>query len=80
MAPAKLEDVLLHHEAVADVGVIGVPDLEAGELPKAYVVIKGEHDVTKMELVEYVAGNHHNTLFFKLRKALVPQSLRPRCN
>ena len=77
MAPAKLEDVLLHHEAVADVGVIGVPDLEAGELPKAYVVIKGGHDVTRMELVEYVAGNHHNNLFFKLCKAPVLQSLGP---
>ncbi len=38
VAPAELEALLITHPAVADVAVIGVPDEEAGELPKAYVV------------------------------------------
>ncbi|XP_014668479.1 PREDICTED: 4-coumarate--CoA ligase-like 7 [Priapulus caudatus] len=38
VAPAELEAKLLHHPSVSDVAVIGVPDEEAGELPKAYVV------------------------------------------
>ena len=36
--PAELEALLLRHDAVADAAVIPVPDEEAGEIPKAYVV------------------------------------------
>jgi long-chain acyl-CoA synthetase len=38
VAPAELEAVLLEHPDVADCGVTGVPDEEAGEAPKAFVV------------------------------------------
>ena len=58
VAPATLEDILLRHEAVADVGVIGVPDEEAGELPRAYVVKKQGKDVTETELQLFVAGDN----------------------
>lgn len=40
VAPAELEDLLLGHEMVEDVAVMSVPDEYAGELPKAYVVLK----------------------------------------
>ncbi|KAG9206586.1 hypothetical protein G6514_003419 [Epicoccum nigrum] len=40
VAPAELEDLLLGHEMVEDVAVMSVPDEYAGELPKAYVVVK----------------------------------------
>ena len=36
--PAELEALLITHPDVADVAVIGVPDEECGELPKAFVV------------------------------------------
>jgi acyl-CoA synthetase (AMP-forming)/AMP-acid ligase II len=51
--PAELEALLITHPAVADVAVIGIPDEEAGELPKAFVVVEGE--VTDEELMEFVA-------------------------
>jgi 4-coumarate--CoA ligase len=38
VAPAELEALLLTHPAVGDVAVVGVPDEEAGEAPKAFVV------------------------------------------
>jgi acyl-CoA synthetase (AMP-forming)/AMP-acid ligase II len=38
-APAELEAVLLSHPQVADAAVVGSPDEEAGELPKAFVVV-----------------------------------------
>jgi acyl-CoA synthetase (AMP-forming)/AMP-acid ligase II len=44
VAPAELESVLLGHPAIADACVIGIADEEAGEVPKAFVVKKGEID------------------------------------
>lgn len=47
-------EALLHtHPNVLDVAVIGIPDEEAGELPKAFIVPKGE--VTKSEIIDFVA-------------------------
>ncbi len=40
MAPAELEAKLLTHAQVEDAAVLGVPDATAGELPRAYVVLK----------------------------------------
>lgn len=40
VAPAQLEAMLLQHPAVADAAVIGIPDDDAGELPKAFVVLR----------------------------------------
>lgn len=54
VAPAELEALLLSHPAVADAAVIPSPDEEAGEIPKAFVVRKGE--VTADELMTWVAG------------------------
>ena len=38
VAPAELEALLVTHPSVADVAVIGMPDDEAGEVPKAFIV------------------------------------------
>jgi len=40
VAPAELEALIITHPAVADVAVIGMPDEEAGELPKAFITLK----------------------------------------
>jgi 4-coumarate--CoA ligase len=53
--PAELEALLVTHPAVADAAVIGVPDDEAGELPKAFVVLKEGHDVSAEEIQAFVA-------------------------
>ncbi|HEX8747884.1 MAG TPA: 4-coumarate--CoA ligase family protein [Pyrinomonadaceae bacterium] len=53
VAPAELEAILLSHPAIADAAVIPSPDEEAGEVPKAFVVLKGE--VSPEEIKEFVA-------------------------
>jgi acyl-CoA synthetase (AMP-forming)/AMP-acid ligase II len=47
--PAELEALLIQHPNVADVAVIGVPDEEAGELPKAFIVKAGEVDAETLQ-------------------------------
>jgi acyl-CoA synthetase (AMP-forming)/AMP-acid ligase II len=54
VAPAELEALLITHPQVQDVAVIGVPDEECGELPKAYVVPAGD-GLDSDELMEWCA-------------------------
>lgn len=56
VAPAELEAVLLTHRSVADAAVIPSPDDEAGEVPKAFVVIKDGHGLTEDEVLGFVAA------------------------
>ncbi|MET8365460.1 AMP-binding protein [Micromonospora sp. NPDC005194] len=53
VAPAELEHLLLTHPAVADAAVVPRPDPDAGEVPVAYVVLRGP--ATAAELLAYVA-------------------------
>jgi len=55
--PAELEALIITHPKVADVAVIGVPDDEAGEIPKAFVVPMPEQTVTLADIQELV-GEH----------------------
>jgi acyl-CoA synthetase (AMP-forming)/AMP-acid ligase II len=53
VAPAELESVLLTHPAVADAAVIGSPDERAGEVPKAFIVLRSPASAD--ELLRFVA-------------------------
>ncbi len=53
--PAELEALLLEHPAVRDVAVIGKPDEEAGEVPKAFVVPHDGVETPVDELMSFVA-------------------------
>lgn len=55
--PAELEALLLTNPKVADAAVIPIPDEEAGEIPKAFVVLKPDQEATDTELMEFV-GEH----------------------
>ncbi len=51
--PREVEEVMIKHEAVSLVAVIGVPDEENGEEIKACVVLKEEHTVEEQELIDW---------------------------
>ncbi|XP_045206212.2 uncharacterized protein LOC123558393 [Mercenaria mercenaria] len=57
VAPAYLEDILVKHTAIADAAVIGIPDTDAGELPKAFVVKQPGANITVEEVIQYTAGH-----------------------
>lgn len=52
IAPAELEAVLLSHPAIADACVIPSPHPSSGEVPKAFVVLKGS--ATPAQIMEFV--------------------------
>jgi acyl-CoA synthetase (AMP-forming)/AMP-acid ligase II len=52
VAPAELEHLLMAHPAVADAAVVPRPDADAGEVPVAYVVPRGQ--ATPDELLAWV--------------------------
>jgi acyl-CoA synthetase (AMP-forming)/AMP-acid ligase II len=53
VAPAELEALLCSHPRVAAAAVIGAPDVDAGELPIAFVVVREE--LGDEELMDWVA-------------------------
>lgn len=46
IAGPEVESALLHHAAVAECGVVGIPDDARGQVVKAYVVLKPGHEPT----------------------------------
>ena len=51
--PAEIEQVIMHHDAVSEVAVIGVPDARMGEVGQAYVVIRHGTVTNEQELFNY---------------------------
>jgi acyl-CoA synthetase (AMP-forming)/AMP-acid ligase II len=55
VAPAELEALLLTHPAILDAAVVRKADEEAGEVPKAYVVLKPD-EASKATSAESIMG------------------------
>jgi acyl-coenzyme A synthetase/AMP-(fatty) acid ligase len=71
VAPAEVEAVLLEHPSIRDCGVVGRPDLEAGEIPCAFVVLREgipECQATRDQISSFAAE--------RLAKHKLPRDLR----
>jgi len=54
IAPAEVEALLLEHPAVGDAAVIGIPDKEAGELVKGFIVPRRGQQANPEEIMAFV--------------------------
>lgn len=57
VAPAVLEAVLLEHPAIADAAVIGAPDEDGQEVPKAFIVVQQGETLDADAVMAYVASH-----------------------
>lgn len=57
IAPAELEAFLLTHPAIPDAAVIGIPDTEARELPRAFVVVKPGQELSATDVTAFTEGH-----------------------
>jgi len=51
--PREIEEIISAHPAVAEVGVIGIPDEMRGEVVKAFVVLRPDQSATPSELKDF---------------------------
>jgi acyl-CoA synthetase (AMP-forming)/AMP-acid ligase II len=73
--PAEIENLLIEHEAVADVAVIGVPDERMGEVGKAFVVAAPG---TAPDPAELIAWTEERLANFKVPRTIEIVDALPR--
>lgn len=54
---SELELTLAQHPAIEEVAVIGVPNEKWGEVPRAYIVLKSDQQLTEAEVVAFCKEN-----------------------
>ena len=52
--PREIEDVIYEHPAVKLCAVVGVPDEVSGGIPKAFIVLKNDVEVSEDEIIQFV--------------------------
>jgi acyl-CoA synthetase (AMP-forming)/AMP-acid ligase II len=64
--PAELEALLLTHPDIADAAVVGAPDADGEEIPKAFVVKQSGADLDETQVMDFVA--EHVAPYKKVRQ------------
>ncbi|GGO09156.1 dicarboxylate--CoA ligase PimA [Iodidimonas muriae] len=71
--PRNVEEAIYKHPSVAETTVIGVPDAYRGEAPKAFVVLKKDHELSAEKLKTFLRehlGKHELPREIEFRDAL----------
>ncbi len=71
--PREVEDILCSHPKVAECAVIGVPDTQRGEVPKAIITLKENVTATEKEFRKFChekIAMYKNPKYFEFRKVL----------
>ena len=55
IAPAELEAIIMENPAVKDCAVVGIPEENLGEIPKAFIVKREGHTLSGEEVMAFVA-------------------------
>jgi acyl-CoA synthetase (AMP-forming)/AMP-acid ligase II len=78
VAPAELEALLLKHPQIADAAVIPVADDQAGEVPKAFVVLHAgpQHTLTEADVRAFIHSQvaHYKCLEYVEFVDAIPKS------
>lgn len=78
IGPEEVEDALLKHPAVAEAGVIGVPDPVRGQNTRAYIILKPGHTPTEELKQEIIDSCREHIAVYKLPREIEFVSELPR--
>ncbi|MBW1980400.1 MAG: acyl-CoA synthetase, partial [Deltaproteobacteria bacterium] len=70
IGPAEVEEAICKHPAVADAGVVGIPDPEKGQITKAFVVLKPGHEGSDAFFEELKEFLKQHIAIYKLPRAI----------
>lgn len=57
VSPTELENLISQLKGVADVAVVGIPDVLSGEIPRAFVVKRPGMDIDEKTILSHVEKN-----------------------
>jgi 2-aminobenzoate-CoA ligase len=78
IGPAEVEEAIEKHPAVAEAGVVGVPDPEKGQITKAFVVLKEGHEGSDEFFEELKTFLKEHIAIYKLPRAIEYRTELPR--
>jgi 2-aminobenzoate-CoA ligase len=78
IGPAEVEEAIEKHPAVAEAGVVGIPDPEKGQITKAFVVLKAGHEGSDEFFEELKTFLKEHIAIYKLPREIEYRSELPR--
>ncbi len=78
IGPAEVEEALEKHPAIAEAGVVGIPDPDKGQITKAFLVLKEGHEGSDEFFEELKTFLKEHIAVYKLPRAIEYRESLPR--